>query len=253
MKKNILMTLGVLFGSVAVHAQEVNCTMGKLTRNVLVETSSGSSCNTIYKKPNEGVEDQVIWSSDFSTENCEKKADRMLERLAGWGWNCDRLSYAGVPVMAEPTVIEEATTEEKPSSLLDRAKAAGAAAVNKAGEAAGGATGATGSMMDKVKAAGSSVMDKAGEAAGGTKSATGSMLDKAKAAGSSATGSMLDKAKAAGSSATGSMLDKAKAVGSSAMDKAGDAAKATGGVGSKMMEKVKDGAVKTMEKVPANP
>ena len=257
MKKNIFLALGVLFGSVAVHAQEVSCTMGKLTRKVYVETSSESSCNTVYKKPTEGVGDQVIWSSDYSIENCQQRADRMIEKLSGWGWNCDRLSYAGsAAVIEEPTTIETVApaVEKSSSSLLDKAKAAGSSAMEKTG---------AGSMLDKAKAAGSSAMEKTG---------AGSMLDKAKGAAGSVkegvtgdAGSMLDKAKGAASDAGTKMLEKAKGVtsdaGSSMLDKAKGAAgsvkEGTGDAGSSMLDKakgaagsVKEGATKAVEKAP---
>ncbi len=74
----------------SVYADSWSCSKQDLVREVHVEyaTTSPVPCIVVYKKPNEGFEDQTLWSADNTEGYCEEKASEFVAKLESWGWVC---------------------------------------------------------------------------------------------------------------------------------------------------------------------
>ena len=118
----------VLAGS-AGWAQEgsYECRQGELLRRVLIVyevPGEAVPCQVVYRKPSEGVEDQVLWGAANESGYCEFKAKEFRTQLESWGWACSTAAAApasdAAPAPApepEPTPASEA--EPEPEQLGD--------------------------------------------------------------------------------------------------------------------------------------
>ena len=82
-----------LFGSVAspALANPVSCSYGDLSRQIeVVYSDPGQAvpCEVIYNKQSEGTQ-QSLWRANNEAGYCEARAAEFIEKLEGWGWNCE--------------------------------------------------------------------------------------------------------------------------------------------------------------------
>lgn len=77
------------------------CVSGSTTRAVelSVPGRDGRACEVVYRKPQEGVIEQVLWSANFDAEYCAPKAEEMVAQLRGNGWDC---ALVDTPAAAAP-------------------------------------------------------------------------------------------------------------------------------------------------------
>jgi phosphate-selective porin len=66
------------------------CTAWNVDRSIEVVTpgDDGALCQVVYRKPDEGVADQTLWSSNRSVAFCEDKAQALATRLSTAGFEC---------------------------------------------------------------------------------------------------------------------------------------------------------------------
>ncbi|GAB4524368.1 MAG: hypothetical protein Tsb0010_08300 [Parvularculaceae bacterium] len=87
--------VSALLAAPAAFAQTVQyaCVSGSTTRAVelSVPGRDGRACEVVYRKPQEGVMEQVLWSANFDAEYCAPKAEGLVERLRGLGWDCAQI------------------------------------------------------------------------------------------------------------------------------------------------------------------
>lgn len=72
------------------YAESWSCSSGNDVREVQIErtTSEAVPCNVVYKKPTEGVEDQILWNATNDDSYCDEKAQGFVAKLESWGWVC---------------------------------------------------------------------------------------------------------------------------------------------------------------------
>ena len=80
----------LIFAPVLVQADSWKCEYDSLIREVIIQrtTSSPVPCQVVYKKPTEGIDDQVVWSAEFEASYCEEKAADFVAKLQSYGWSC---------------------------------------------------------------------------------------------------------------------------------------------------------------------
>ncbi len=85
-----ILAVALLAAPVGAYADTWSCSHDNLVREVHVvrSTSAPAPCNVVYKKPTEGVENQVLWNADFDGEYCDEKARGLVAKLESWGWVC---------------------------------------------------------------------------------------------------------------------------------------------------------------------
>ena len=103
-------------------AQEISteCTLGDLTRRVVIMSEPGVSvpCEVHYYKDTEAPgESQVLWSAQAQEGFCEEKAAGFVAQLEGWGWNCGAGSMPEPPT--PPTMDGEPAPEAPSAPALD--------------------------------------------------------------------------------------------------------------------------------------
>jgi len=66
------------------------CTAWNVDRNIEVVTPGDGTavCQVVYRKPDEGVADQILWRSNRSVAFCNDKAQALATRLSAAGFNC---------------------------------------------------------------------------------------------------------------------------------------------------------------------
>ena len=66
------------------------CVAGSTTRAVEVSVPGREerACEVVYRKPQEGVMEQVIWSANFDADYCAPRAEELVAKLRGLGWQC---------------------------------------------------------------------------------------------------------------------------------------------------------------------
>ena len=74
--------------------------------NIQHETTAVLPCSVVYRKPTEGVEDQILWTASSDAAYCEEKARALVEKHVGWGWACEE---AGAETSTEASDVNEAT------------------------------------------------------------------------------------------------------------------------------------------------
>ena len=96
--KLLASTFSVLIGLSAFIAQseqllEVACAQGSTIRTVQItywNEGGRPLCRVMYRKPSERPGFMhVIWTGRDVSDTCERKAAVFLDKLRGWGWNCD--------------------------------------------------------------------------------------------------------------------------------------------------------------------
>ncbi len=73
-------------------APEYQCVLQDLQRRVEVvyESSVAVPCEVHYFKDTEAPgEQQILWNAQNESGYCESQAQAFVEKLEGWGWNCD--------------------------------------------------------------------------------------------------------------------------------------------------------------------
>lgn len=100
----------LITASVNASADSWNCSRDDLVREVIIEYPQGGSlpCDVVYKKPTEGVEDQVPWSAENEEGYCEAKARELVATLESSGWVCLET--------VSPDAASEAATEADPAA-----------------------------------------------------------------------------------------------------------------------------------------
>ena len=86
----------------------------------MIEYPQGGSvpCDVVYKKPTEGVEDQVLWYAENTEGYCEDKAREFVGKLESWGWVClETVSQAsGEDTPEDAGATDDAVTESDPAA-----------------------------------------------------------------------------------------------------------------------------------------
>ena len=73
-------------------AAEYQCELQGLQRRVEVvyESSVAVPCEVHYFKDSEAPgEHQILWNAQNESGYCESQAQAFIEKLEGWGWECD--------------------------------------------------------------------------------------------------------------------------------------------------------------------
>ena len=113
----IMVLLGAPAGA---YADSWSCSKSDNVREVMIEYPQGGSvpCDVVYKKPTEGVEDQVLWYAENTEGYCEEKAREFVGKLESWGWVClETVSQGSGESASEDTeVTDDAVTESDPSA-----------------------------------------------------------------------------------------------------------------------------------------
>lgn len=83
--------LGFPLLAVAQSDERYQCTMGDLTRRVVIERQGSEPvpCDVAYYKDVEAPgERQVLWNAAVDTSYCGSRAAEFVSRLEGLGWSC---------------------------------------------------------------------------------------------------------------------------------------------------------------------
>jgi len=85
-----ILAAALLAAPVGAYADSWSCSHDNLVREVHIvrTTSEPVPCQVVYKKPTEGVENQVLWNADNDDSYCEEKAKEFVTKLESWGWVC---------------------------------------------------------------------------------------------------------------------------------------------------------------------
>ncbi len=85
-----LVIMALLGAPASAYADSWSCSKSDYVREVMIEYPQGGSvpCDVVYKKPTEGVEDQVLWYAENTEGYCEEKAREFVGKLESWGWVC---------------------------------------------------------------------------------------------------------------------------------------------------------------------
>lgn len=100
------------------------CTYGDMQRRVEIAHEPGVEvpCSVHYYKDTEMPgEQQVLWSADRDPMYCKTKALQLVEKLEGWGWDCDRNSdtvAAQDPAEDRPDESDDEEGEEQTEEML---------------------------------------------------------------------------------------------------------------------------------------
>ena len=81
----------------AQNAPEYRCAQAGLQRRVAIvyETDAAVPCEVHYFKDTEAPgEREVLWNAQNETGYCESQAQAFIEKLEGWGWECNALAPA---------------------------------------------------------------------------------------------------------------------------------------------------------------
>lgn len=130
--KNVLSYSGKLLASSAVYlalvipaaAQSSHvCSTDKVDRSVeIILPAYGSAvCKVLYRKPDEGASDQVVWRSNDSMASCEKHAQQLISKLTAEGFDCGAGALtaqrqSGEKVVAAPTTPVQAANQSAPAA-----------------------------------------------------------------------------------------------------------------------------------------
>ena len=78
-------------------APDYRCVLQDLERRVEVVYENGTSvpCEVRYFKDSEAPgEQQVLWNAQNESGYCESHAQAFIEKLEGWGWECNTVASA---------------------------------------------------------------------------------------------------------------------------------------------------------------
>jgi len=94
--KKLNHTVALLFSTLFLipltgYAESWSCKHDNHVREIQIqhETSAVLPCNVAYRKPTEGIEEQILWSASSDAGYCEEKARELVEKHVGWGWACE--------------------------------------------------------------------------------------------------------------------------------------------------------------------
>lgn len=129
-----ILAVAVFALPLSAYAESWSCSHGNDVREVQIErpTSSPVPCNVVYKKPTEGVEDQILWNANSDDSYCEEKAQGFVAKLESWGWVCaetvsdevvEVIEVEEVEVIEEVVVVEETTATETGNNSTEEAPA----------------------------------------------------------------------------------------------------------------------------------
>lgn len=84
------MILALCAAPFAASAVSWQCEYDNNVREVYIERAASSPvpCKVIYRKPTEGLEDQVVWNAEHETNYCDEKAKGFIAKLESYGWLC---------------------------------------------------------------------------------------------------------------------------------------------------------------------
>ena len=74
--------------ALAIDSKTTLCTFQNIERKIAVVYTQDSltPCEVQYTKE---ADMQVLWSANAQTGYCEEKAANLVEKLKGWGWQCE--------------------------------------------------------------------------------------------------------------------------------------------------------------------
>lgn len=96
-KKIVIALFAMMLPAVAAtqDAGKFQCSFGEMQRRVEVVSEPGTAvpCSVHYYKDTEAPdEQQVLWTAQNDASYCAQKAEALVTKLEGWGWDCDRRS-----------------------------------------------------------------------------------------------------------------------------------------------------------------
>lgn len=118
--RTVIVLVAIALPSVAAtqEAGKYQCSYGDMQRRVEIASEPGVEvpCSVLYFKDTEMPgEQQELWSADNDPTYCRSKAEELVARLEGWGWDCGRGGDAAV----DQDVVEEMETTEPEEMLGD--------------------------------------------------------------------------------------------------------------------------------------
>lgn len=119
MKQRIVTVLIASLLPVAAMAQDADqyqCTYGDMQRRVEIAHEPGVEvpCSVHYFKDTEMPgEQQVLWSAQNDPTYCQAKANELIAKLEGWGWNCG----SNIGAASEAEAVDEVETAESEELL----------------------------------------------------------------------------------------------------------------------------------------
>jgi hypothetical protein len=133
----LLTTSAIAIATISSAAAETSylCKAWNVDRSVEVVTPDGGSaaCQVLYKKPDEGVPDKILWQSARSMAFCNEKAQELTTRLTAAGFDCAEGKLpARVTQASTAAPVEEpapATTQQPQPAAPSNTQAAQAAPV----------------------------------------------------------------------------------------------------------------------------
>jgi len=106
------------FGGAAAAAQETAsqtvCQRGGVTRAIEIASPGtvGAKCDVVYRKPNEGVTERVVYHADNDYGFCEEKAAGIAATLVEAGWTC-------APVASDPGALDRPADMVAPAPVRE--------------------------------------------------------------------------------------------------------------------------------------
>lgn len=118
-KKIVIALFAMMLPAVAAtqDAGKFQCSLGEMQRRVEVISEPGTAvpCSVHYYKDTEAPnEQQVLWTAQNDASYCAQKAEALVTKLKGWGWDCDRGAEPVTDAAEDVEAVEELTddTEE---------------------------------------------------------------------------------------------------------------------------------------------
>jgi hypothetical protein len=119
MQRRILVVFACLcypFAALAQSVMSYECSLSDMTRRVVVERSGPGAvpCEVAYYRVDEAPgERRVLWNAVNEAGYCEARAAGFIERLEGWGWQCqasaDAAAARGRDVVDDTDTLSPAT------------------------------------------------------------------------------------------------------------------------------------------------
>jgi len=119
-------------------ANPTQCSYGQLTRSIeVVYAHPGQAvpCEVIYNKSMESSV-ETLWRADSEAGYCEARAQALIDKLAGFGWRCEKVAatirelptefdpkatVAEQPAGADTEAVEELLGDDPPSAAAEAA------------------------------------------------------------------------------------------------------------------------------------
>lgn len=90
-----------------------SCSHGSESRHVWIEYPNGSAlpCKVVYTKSTDGFVPTLLWSARTREGFCESKAEALIDKQTGWGWQCNPTIDVNAARSREPRAIAKSSSK----------------------------------------------------------------------------------------------------------------------------------------------